>query len=121
MSMAEGIGWGATHRPSPTVTGGGTATGGAEFFGHRDREQLLLEMAAGRWEPKPGKPAEFRPSNHDAARLQGFPGGYPFHGRRTAVAQQIGNAVPPLLAAHCVAAATGARIPANLFDAIQLT
>lgn len=30
VSMAEALGWGLTERPSPTVTGGGTETGGAE-------------------------------------------------------------------------------------------
>lgn len=30
VSMAEALGWGLRERPSPTVTGGGTETGGAE-------------------------------------------------------------------------------------------
>lgn len=30
VSMAEALGWGLSRRPSPTVTGGGTETGGAE-------------------------------------------------------------------------------------------
>ena len=30
VSMAEAIGWGLPRRPSPTITGGGTETGGAE-------------------------------------------------------------------------------------------
>src|ERR1035441_1233562 len=34
--MADALGWGATGRPAPTTTAGGTATGGAEPFGHRD-------------------------------------------------------------------------------------
>ena len=28
--MADALGWGLTERPSPTITGGGTETGGAE-------------------------------------------------------------------------------------------
>jgi DNA (cytosine-5)-methyltransferase 1 len=47
--MAEALGMGATGRPAPTVTAGGTATGGAEPFGHRDRDMLDAERAAGRW------------------------------------------------------------------------
>jgi DNA (cytosine-5)-methyltransferase 1 len=39
----------------------------------------------------------------EAGRLQTFPADYPWAGR--AVAQQIGNAIPPLLAAHVLAAA----------------
>jgi DNA (cytosine-5)-methyltransferase 1 len=49
MSMAEALGMGATSRPAPTVTAGGTATGGAEPFGHRDRDALTAERDAGRW------------------------------------------------------------------------
>lgn len=49
MSMAEALGWGASERPVPTVTAGGTSTGGAEPFGHRDRDALLREQAEGRW------------------------------------------------------------------------
>ncbi|PYY63644.1 DNA cytosine methyltransferase [Curtobacterium sp. MCPF17_003] len=30
VSMADALGWGMTGRPSPTITGGGTETGGAE-------------------------------------------------------------------------------------------
>lgn len=30
VSMAEALGWGLSERPSPTITGGGTETGGAE-------------------------------------------------------------------------------------------
>lgn len=37
MSMAEALGWGLPRRPSPTVTGGGTETGGAEPIAHLSR------------------------------------------------------------------------------------
>jgi DNA (cytosine-5)-methyltransferase 1 len=37
VSMAEALGWGLPGRPSPTVTGGGTETGGAEPIAHLDR------------------------------------------------------------------------------------
>src|SRR5690606_31808086 len=36
--MAEALGWGMTARPSMTVTGGGSATGGAEPFGNGARK-----------------------------------------------------------------------------------
>lgn len=48
-SMAEALGWGATGRPVPTVTAGGTSTGGAEPFGHRGRDALEAELSEGRW------------------------------------------------------------------------
>jgi DNA (cytosine-5)-methyltransferase 1 len=37
MSMAEALGWALRDRPSPTVTGGGTETGGAEPIAHLSR------------------------------------------------------------------------------------
>ena len=54
ISMAAALGWGATARPVPTVTAGGTATGGAEPFGHRDRDALQAEQDAGRWALRSG-------------------------------------------------------------------
>jgi DNA (cytosine-5)-methyltransferase 1 len=239
VSMAEALGWGATGRPVPTVTAGGTRTGGAEPFGHRDRDALEAERDAGAWalrrersagraefdairdrpldapaptvssggegrmswvlhtnrdqrpdgtrqtadpqtapapaltaksggqwllrmdtqakathprpadEPAPtiqfahranlaawvqerpsttvqGDPRIGRPGHKDrdqgesqfaqdsvritveeAAALQSFPPGYPFQGSKTARFTQIGNAVPPLLAAHIFAEAAG--------------
>lgn len=44
VSMAEALGWGRTQRPSVTVTGSGTETGGAEPLGH-----LAREVAAEDW------------------------------------------------------------------------
>jgi DNA (cytosine-5)-methyltransferase 1 len=48
----------------------------------------------------------------EAAALQGFRRDYPFHGSESKRFLQIANAVPPLLAAHVVSAATGIPIPA---------
>ncbi len=49
VSMAQALGWGATDRPAPTVTGGGTASGGAEPFGNGARQALAKAEAAGKW------------------------------------------------------------------------
>lgn len=78
------------NRPAPTVTGTVGHVGGKQAGGH-----LNLTTA-------------------EAARLQGFPDGYPFQGNKGQRSLQIGNAVPPLLAAHVLAAATGLSMSATL-------
>lgn len=49
VSMAQALGWGMEPRPSMTVTGGGTATGGAELFGSAARAGVERERERGRW------------------------------------------------------------------------
>lgn len=49
VTMADALGWGADERPAVAVTAGGTATGGAEPFGNRERSALEAERNAGRW------------------------------------------------------------------------
>lgn len=49
VSMAQALGHGASVRPSPSVTAGGTSTGGAEPFPARARAFLATERAARRW------------------------------------------------------------------------
>lgn len=49
VSMAQALGWGMTGRPSMTVTGGGTSTGGAEPFGNGARQSMLREVEADRF------------------------------------------------------------------------
>lgn len=51
----------------------------------------------------------------DAGRLQTFPADYPWTGND--VAQQIGNAIPPRLAAHVLAAALGLELDEKSLDA----
>jgi DNA (cytosine-5)-methyltransferase 1 len=52
---------------------------------------------------------------HEAGLLQTFPHDYPWSGKD--VAQQIGNAIPPRLAAHVLAAALGWEIHEASLDA----
>lgn len=82
VSMHDAIGWGLIDRPAWTVTGGGTRTGGAEFFGNARCRAIL----GGR-----------RLTVPEAAALQTFPEGYPFQGNKGSRSQQIGDAVPPVL------------------------
>lgn len=50
----------------------------------------------------------------EAGRLQTFPVNYPWSGKD--ISQQIGNAIPPRLAAHVLAAALGRQLPADFLD-----
>ncbi|MEH0552530.1 DNA cytosine methyltransferase [Streptomyces sp. B21-101] len=192
VSMADALGWGATDRPTPTVTAGGGKTGGAEPFPTQARNALLAAQQRGAWvlhtnrnqqpdgsrqttdpyaasapaftsksggqwvlrtgnnsmkhsrigsrrgeggvvayerevtEPAPtldtnvgnkwrlhdgASPDTVRITVAEAAILQSFRPDYPFQGTKTKQFEQVGNAVPPLLAAHVVSAATGIPMP----------
>lgn len=105
-SMAEVIGRGATDRPAPTVTSGGAKTGGAEPFPTNARKILADAQARGAW----AGPASTRVDVAEAGLLQSFPADYPWQGGKNKGHEQAGNAVPPLLAAHVVSAATGVPV-----------
>ncbi|MFE6472099.1 DNA cytosine methyltransferase [Streptomyces rochei] len=134
VSMADALGWGASDRPTPTVTAGGGKNGGPEPFPTQARKALVDAQRRGAWvlrhsnranatvrradEPaatllfgrasndvswypdgshKP-EPEPVRITVAEAATLQTFRPGYPFQGTKTKQFEQIGNAVPPLLA-----------------------
>ncbi|MEV5944674.1 DNA cytosine methyltransferase [Streptomyces sp. NPDC051994] len=64
------------------------------------------------WETVGDGPQQRRPlALSEAAVLQAFRPDYPFQGSESKAFQQIANAVPPLLAAHIVSAATGVSFP----------
>lgn len=154
VSMADALGWGIEGRPSPTITGGGTETGGAEPIAHLSRYQLMSGtrpnaagashvdgqlprgegesshtvtgkgtaawvterpsptivgsfrpevVAAPGWRkagdgPRQNTPGSVRVTVQEAAILQSFPPGFPWQGTKTKQYQQVGNAIPPLLA-----------------------
>lgn len=75
-------GW-VAERPAPTVTG--TRGGGLHA---------------------PAAPSKTELQPVEAAALQTFAEGYPWQGTRTAVFQQIGNAVPPVMGEHALREAT---------------
>lgn len=127
-SMADGCGWGMTHRPALTIAVG-TAAGGADpscVGGSGARATLYGERDAGRWtgcrrivpaEELPayrgGRRDTIRLSVDDAAMLQGFPAGHPWRGSRTKQMEQIGNAFPPPVAEAVVRTTLGLA-PAGL-------
>jgi DNA (cytosine-5)-methyltransferase 1 len=90
-SKAGSMNWirrGLASRPAPTITGGGTETGGAEPIAKLDRYVSSPDWV--------GDKARLRPE--EAAVLQSYPHDFPFQGKRGRVFLQIGNAVPPLMA-----------------------
>jgi DNA (cytosine-5)-methyltransferase 1 len=57
--------------------------------------------------PRQDRAGSVRISVNDALVLQSFPKDYPLQGSKTKQFQQVGNAVPPRLAAHILARVTG--------------
>lgn len=96
LTMADSLGWGLATRPSMTVTGGGSNTGGGEPFGNRARQGMVKAHQAGLWKGD----LRTRVTPEEAAHLQTFRADYPWQGNQRQRYQQIGNAVPPLMGAH---------------------
>lgn len=113
VSMAAATGWSEDDLvgfprqadAGATIQLGGTAYRARDLFPASGPAPTLTEKARSwqRWtgdRAVPIDPAE-------AAILQSFPADYPWQGTRSSQFHQIGNAVPPLLAAHVLAAVTG--------------
>jgi DNA (cytosine-5)-methyltransferase 1 len=86
-------------------------SGGTDLFGRLWWDRPAFTIRTEFYKPEKGRylhPSQHRPITHrEAARLQSFPDDFIFCGSKIEVAKQIGNAVPPLLAARvadCVSA-----------------
>ncbi|MFE7272423.1 DNA cytosine methyltransferase [Streptomyces sp. NPDC057623] len=78
---------------------------GTLFFGHRANEcTWVADTTAGRLEGEQQPvPDPIRITAREAGILQSFPAEYPWRGNKGQQFSQIGNAVPPRLAAHLLA------------------
>jgi DNA (cytosine-5)-methyltransferase 1 len=78
--------------------------GGTDLFGRLWWDRPAYTIRTEFYKPEKGRylhPSELRAITHrEAARFQTFPDAFVFSGSKDSVARQIGNAVPPMLAAH---------------------
>lgn len=78
-------------------------SGGTDLFGRLWWDRPAFTIRTEFFKPEKGRylhPCQHRPITHrEAARLQSFPDDFVFCGSKSEIAKQIGNAVPPLLAA----------------------
>ena len=79
-------------------------SGGTDLFGRLWWDRPSVTMRTEFYKPEKGRylhPEQHRPITHrEAARMQTFPDEFHFEGTKTEIAKQIGNAVPPVLAAR---------------------
>lgn len=79
-------------------------SGGTDLFGRLWWDRPAFTIRTEFYKPEKGRylhPEQHRPITHrEAARLQSFPDSFIFTGTKIEIAKQIGNAVPPLLAAR---------------------
>lgn len=79
-------------------------SGGTDLFGRMWWDRPAFTIRTEFFKPEKGRylhPEQHRPITHrEAARLQSFPDTFKFTGSKIEIAKQIGNAVPPGLAAR---------------------
>ena len=79
-------------------------SGGTDLFGRLWWDKPSVTIRTEFFKPEKGRylhPVQHRPITHrEAARFQSFPDDFMFTGSKIEIAKQIGNAVPPLLAAR---------------------
>lgn len=104
---SEGMNRFDLQRLAPEITPGcwiRKTSGGTDLFGRLWWDRPAFTIRTEFFKPEKGRylhPTQHRPITHrEAARLQSFPDWFQFVGSKVEVAKQIGNAVPPALAAQ---------------------
>jgi DNA (cytosine-5)-methyltransferase 1 len=90
-------------RPATTIAGDARVWPPGHKVNQDDRDRLGDDEANARYGDRAGTEA-IRLTVEDALILQSFPPDFPLHGTKTSRFRQVGNAVPPLLARHVLAA-----------------
>jgi len=112
-SMGEALGWSETFTVVSNYGTGGDPKDRGRRLSTQPAFTVTGKVSRNRLVDRPrGKPDRF--TDHEAGKLQTFPPDYPWSGR--GVAQQIGNAIPPRLAAHVLAAALGKELDVAVLD-----
>lgn len=97
-------------------------SGGTDLFGRLWWDRPSFTIRTEFFKPEKGRylhPEQHRPITHrEAARLQTFPDNFIFTGSKTEIARQIGNAVPPLLAAKVAESVLKLLTVKNTLDGI---
>lgn len=92
-------------------------SGGTDLFGRLWWDRPAVTMRTEFYKPEKGRylhPSSHRPITHrEAARFQSFPDDFVFKGSKAEIARQIGNAVPPLLAARLADSITALLLSAR--------
>ncbi|MEU1149438.1 DNA cytosine methyltransferase [Streptomyces sp. NPDC005863] len=89
---------------------------GTLFFGHRANECVWQAEPASSTPPGTvAAPDPIRITAVEAGILQTFPADYPWQGNKGQIFSQVGNAVPPRLAAHLLAPHLGKTLTPNDF------
>jgi len=105
-----------TDRPAPTIT---TNVNSCSWIHERPattvvgsfRPDVIAAPGYRTDVSRQDAPGSVRVTVQEAAILQSFRPDYPWQGSRTKQYEQVGNAIPPRLAAHCLAEVIGLPVP----------